>query len=83
LRDHVAAVSCGITQGEAVLDLDYEEDSSAEIDANFVMTGAGLLVEVQATAEASVFSEDQLNRLLALASGGIAALVELQKSAIR
>jgi ribonuclease PH len=83
LRDHAAAVSCGIIQGEAVLDLDYEEDSSAEIDANFVMTGAGLLVEVQATAEASVFSEDQLNRLLALAKGGIAALVELQKNAIR
>jgi ribonuclease PH len=83
LRDHAAAVSCGITQGEAVLDLDYEEDSSAEIDANFVMTGAGLLIEVQATAEASVFSEDQLNRLLSLAKGGIAALVELQKNAIR
>jgi ribonuclease PH len=83
LRDHVAAVSCGITQGEAVLDLDYEEDSCAEIDANFVMTGAGLLVEVQATAEAAVFSEEQLASLLALAKGGIAALVELQKSTIR
>jgi len=83
LRDHVAAVSCGITQGEAVLDLDYEEDSCAEIDANFVMTGAGLLVEVQATAEAAVFSEEQLNSLLALAKGGIAALIDLQKSTIR
>lgn len=62
LRDHVAAVSCGITQGETVLDLDYEEDSSAEIDANFVMTGAGLLVEVQATAEAAVFSEESTLR---------------------
>jgi len=83
LRDHVAAVSCGITQGEAVLDLDYEEDSCAEIDANFVMTGAGLLVEVQATAEAAVFSEEQLQNLLGLAKGGIAALVELQKNTIR
>ncbi len=55
LRDHVAAVSCGVFNGEAVLDLDYAEDSAAETDANFVMTGAGALVEVQATAEAAVF----------------------------
>jgi ribonuclease PH len=82
LRDHVAAVSCGISNGEALLDLDYEEDSSAETDANFVITGAGNLVEVQATAEAAVFSEDQLQALLVLAKGGIAKLVELQKSAI-
>jgi ribonuclease PH len=83
LRDQVAAVSCGVVQGEPVLDLDYEEDSGAAIDANFVMTGAGLLVEVQATAEAAVFSEEQLQNLLALAKGGIATLVALQKSAIR
>ena len=82
LRDHVAAVSCGIANGEAVLDLDYEEDSAAETDANFVMTGGGHLVEVQATAEAAVFTEDQLQILLALAKTGIAALVDLQKSAI-
>jgi len=82
LRDHVAAVSCGIANGEAVLDLDYEEDSAAETDANFVMTGGGHLVEVQATAEAAVFTEDQLQSLLALAKTGIAALVDLQKSAI-
>lgn len=83
LRDQVAAVSCGVVQGEPVLDLDYEEDSGAGIDANFVMTGAGLLVEVQATAEAAVFSEEQLASLLALAKGGIAALIALQKDAIR
>ncbi len=83
LRDQVAAVSCGVVQGEPVLDLDYEEDSGAGIDANFVMTGAGFLVEVQATAEAAVFSEEQLASLLALAKGGIAALIALQKSAIR
>jgi ribonuclease PH len=82
LRDHVAAVSCGISNGEAVLDLDYEEDSAAETDANFVMTGAGSLVEVQATAEAAVFSDAQLQALLALAKSGIAKLVELQKSAV-
>ncbi len=82
LRDHVAAVSCGISNGEAVLDLDYEEDSAAETDANFVMTGAGSLVEVQATAEAAVFSDAQLQTLLALAKSGIAKLVELQKSAV-
>jgi ribonuclease PH len=82
LRDHVAAISCGISNGEAVLDLDYEEDSSAETDANFVMTGAGSLVEVQATAEAAVFSDAQLQALLALAKLGIAKLVGLQKSAI-
>jgi ribonuclease PH len=82
LRDHVAAVSCGISHGEAVLDLDYEEDSAAETDANFVITGAGSLVEVQATAEAAVFSDAQLQALLALAKSGIAKLVELQKSAV-
>src|ERR1700752_729601 len=71
LRDHVAAVSCGIAQGEPVLDLDYEEDSCAETDANFVMTGGGLLVEVQATAEGAAFTEAQLASLLALAKEGI------------
>ncbi len=82
LRDHVAAISCGISKGTAVLDLDYEEDSAAETDANFVMTGKGALVEVQATAEAAVFDEAQLQALLALAKGGIAKLVELQKAAV-
>jgi ribonuclease PH len=82
LRDHVAAVSCGISNGEAVLDLDYEEDSAAETDANFVMTGGGSLVEVQATAEAAVFTDTQLQDLLALAKTGIAQLVVLQKSTV-
>lgn len=82
LRDHVAAVSCGITNGEAVLDLDYEEDSCAETDANFVMTGSGRIVEVQATAETTAFDEEQLHSLLALARAGIAKLVELQKNVI-
>src|SRR5438067_8889837 len=82
LRDHVAAVSCGVHKGVAVLDLDYSEDSEADTDANFVMTGAGNLVEVQATAEKIAFSEDQLVALLALARKGIAKLVDLQKLAV-
>jgi ribonuclease PH len=82
MKDHVAAVSCGIVQGEAVLDLDYAEDSTAETDANFVMTGSGGLVEVQGSAEGAPFSESELTRLLALARGGIGELVALQKAAL-
>ena len=82
LKDHVAAVSCGIYQGNPVLDLDYAEDSAADTDANFVMTGTGGLVEVQATAEAAPFSEAELTILLALARAGIADLVGLQKAAV-
>jgi ribonuclease PH len=82
LRDHIAAVSCGVCNGTAVLDLDYAEDSEADTDANFVMTGAGNLVEVQATAEKVPFSEDQFLALLALARKGIEKLVNLQKLAV-
>ena len=82
LRDHIAAVSCGVCNGTAVLDLDYAEDSEADTDANFVMTGAGNLVEVQATAEKIPFSEDQFLALLALARKGIEKLVDLQKIAV-
>ena len=82
LRDHVAAVSCGIHQGTPVLDLDYAEDSSAETDANFVITGAGGIVEVQGTAEMEPFSQDQLLELLRLARAGTDRLVALQKEAI-
>ncbi|GJD97192.1 ribonuclease PH [Methylobacterium iners] len=82
LREHVAAISCGIHKGTPVLDLDYAEDSAAETDANFVMTGTGGLVEVQGTAEGKPFSEGELLELLALAKGGIAQLVALQKQAI-
>jgi ribonuclease PH len=82
LRDHVAAVSCGIFNGTSVLDLDYAEDSSAETDANFVMTGAGHIVEVQGTAEKVPFTEEQLLGLLALAKKGVAKLVDLQKLAV-
>ena len=82
LRDHIAAVSCGVYQNTAVLDLDYAEDSEAETDANFVMTGAGNIVEIQATAEKIAFSEDQFLALLSLARKGIGKLVDLQKLAV-
>jgi len=82
IKDHVAAVSCGIVKGEAVLDLDYDEDSTAETDANFVLTGAGGLVEIQGTAEGAPFTEEQLGALLKLARKGIGELVELQKQAL-
>ena len=81
IKDHVAAISCGISKGEAVLDLDYAEDSEAQTDANFVMTGAGGLVEIQGTAEGAPFSEEQFITMLALARKGITELVELQKKA--
>jgi ribonuclease PH len=82
LKDHVAAISCGISRGQAVIDLDYAEDSEAQTDANFVMTGAGGLVEVQGTAEGAPFSEEQLLAMLTLARGGVAKLVALQKQAV-
>jgi len=82
LRDHVAAVSAGIFRGTPVLDLDYVEDSEAETDANFVMTGSGGIVEIQGTAEGAPFSEEELQALLGLAKAGIGRLVELQKLAI-
>ncbi|MCW2314560.1 ribonuclease PH [Rhodoblastus acidophilus] len=82
LKDHVAAVSCGIYQGFPVLDLDYDEDSVAHTDGNFVITGTGGLVEVQATAEGAVFSEEELIKLLGLARKGVSELVLLQKQAL-
>lgn len=82
LKDHVAALSCGIYKGVPVADLDYPEDSVADTDANFVMTGAGGLVEIQATAEGEAFSEAEFATLMLLAKNGIADLVTLQKKAI-
>jgi ribonuclease PH len=83
IKDHVAAISCGIHGGTAVLDLDYAEDSTAETDANFVMTGSGGIIEVQGTAEGEPFSQDMLLQLLGLADGGIKTLVEMQKAALK
>jgi ribonuclease PH len=81
LKDNVAAISCGIYQGTAVLDLDYDEDSTAQTDANFVITGSGGIVEIQGTAEGEPFSEEEFSRLLELAKHGISQLVEVQNKA--
>lgn len=83
LTGQVAAISCGIYQGTAVLDLDYDEDSNAEVDANFVLTGNGTIVEVQATAEEKAFQRTQFNELYALAENGISNLINLQKNSLR
>jgi ribonuclease PH len=82
MKDHVAAISCGIHGGTAVLDLDYAEDSTAGTDANFVITGSGGIVEIQGTAEGEPFSQEALLELLGLARKGIGELVTLQKAAI-
>jgi ribonuclease PH len=82
LRDNVAAISCGIYNGTPVLDLDYAEDSEAQTDANFVMTGDGRIIEVQGTAEREPFTQDEFLALMALAQKGIARLVDLQKLAV-
>ncbi len=83
IKDHVAAISCGVHGGQAVLDLDYDEDSTAETDANFVITGSGGIIEVQGTAEGEPFSQDMLLQLLGLANGGIKTLVEMQKAVLK
>ena len=82
LLDHVAAISCGIYGGVPVADLDYAEDSEAQTDANFVMTGSGGIVEVQGTAEGAPFSRDELTALLDLADTSIKRLVDMQRMAI-
>jgi ribonuclease PH len=82
LRDHVAAVSAGVFDGEPVLDLDYPEDSGCDTDMNVVMTGSGRFIEVQGTAEGEPFTRAEMDALLVLAEQGIAELVELQKAAL-
>ena len=82
MKDHVAAVSCGVVKGVPVLDLDYAEDSTAETDANFVMTGDGRIIEVQGTAEKTPFTQDEFLALMALARKGVTRLVDLQKMAV-
>ena len=79
LKDQVAAVSAGIYQGTPILDLDYAEDSEADADANFVMTGSGGIVEVQGTAEKEPFSQELFDQLMALARKGIKELLSLQQ----
>lgn len=82
VSDHLAAISCGLYKGAPVLDLDYDEDSDADADANFVLTGSGGLVEIQATAEKEPFTGDQFDALLTLARRGCARLVEAQRAAL-
>ena len=82
LREPVAAVSCGIVGGEAVLDLDYAEDSTAQADGNFVLSASGGIVEVQITAEDQPVTSEQFETMRRLAAGGIASLVELQRQAL-
>ncbi|MEM7424792.1 MAG: ribonuclease PH [Pseudomonadota bacterium] len=82
LIENIAAVSCGIYRGVPVCDLDYDEDSEADTDANFVMTGSGKIVEIQGTAEQEPFSEEEFLQLMGLARDGIAGLVALQKTAV-
>lgn len=83
LTDNVAAISCGVYKGSEVLDLDYDEDSVAETDANFVMTGSGGIVEIQGTAEQDPFTRDQFNTLLDLAEKGVKELTEIQNNVLK
>ncbi|MCE2517805.1 MAG: ribonuclease PH [Alphaproteobacteria bacterium] len=83
LTDQVAAISCGILDGTPVLDLDYDEDSSAETDANFVLTAGGGIVEVQMTAEETPFKRDDMNAMFDLAEQGVRALAEMQINAVK
>lgn len=80
--DHVAAISCGIYAGQAILDLDYDEDSNAGTDGNFIMTGSGRMIEVQMSAEGATFSRDEMNALLDHAETGAGLLVAAQKAAL-
>jgi len=82
ILDQVAAISCGVCAGTPVLDLDYEEDSQAEADSNFVLTGSGDIVEIQATGEKRGFTVAEFEALFGLARTGIAELMELQRAAI-
>ncbi|MGB9606185.1 MAG: ribonuclease PH [Bryobacteraceae bacterium] len=83
IRDYVAAVSVGLVDGEALIDLTYEEDSRAQVDMNVVMTGAGQFVEIQATAEQTPFTDEQFHALLEMARRGIAQLIEIQRGLVK
>lgn len=82
IREYVAAISCAIHEGEKIVDVDYEEDSHAQADMNFVLTESGKIVEIQGTAEGNPFDEDAFKELLGLARGGIAKLIEKQREAL-
>ena len=82
INDYVAAISCGIVNGQPMMDLDFEEDSNADTDSNFVMTGSGGIVEIQGTAEKVPFTENEFLKLLSFARTGIVELIQLQKKVI-
>ncbi len=82
ILDHVGAISCGIYKGTPVLDLDYDEDSTAETDANFVMTGSNGIIEIQGTAEGEPFTEEHFHELMGLAKTGISKLIAMQKAVL-
>jgi ribonuclease PH len=83
LIDQVAAISCGILQSTPILDLDYDEDSTAETDANFILTADGGVVEIQMTAEETPFRRDEMNAMFDLAEKGVTHLAELQRQAVK
>ncbi|MBU0881782.1 MAG: ribonuclease PH [Candidatus Omnitrophica bacterium] len=83
VSDYVAAVSVGMLGGKPALDLDYEEDSNAEVDMNIIMTGDGRFIEVQGTAEREPFTKNDMEKLLALAQGGVEELISIQKNALK
>ncbi|HRW30551.1 MAG TPA: ribonuclease PH, partial [Emcibacteraceae bacterium] len=82
IKHEIAAVSCGVYNGQPILDLDYDEDSSAETDANFVMTGSGQIIEIQGTAEEKPFSEEELLRMMRLARMGIDQITKMQRKTL-
>jgi len=82
IRDYIAAVSAGVVDNKILLDLDYKEDSAAQVDMNFVITGSGLFVEVQGTAESHPFDRTTLDTMMELAKDGIARLIEKQKEVL-
>lgn len=81
--DQIAAISCGMSNGSALLDLNYEEDSNADVDANFIITGSGKLVEIQATGEKSTFTEKEFGNMLEFARQGIDELITMQKQVLK
>lgn len=83
IKDEVAAISLGIKDGEVLIDLDYEEDSTCDTDMNIIMTGKGKFVEVQGTAEGEPFSKEEMNKIILLAEKGISKIIELQRNALK
>ena len=83
IKDEVAAISLGIKDGEVLIDLDYEEDSTCDTDMNIIMTGKGKFVEVQGTAEGEPFSKEEMNKIILLAEKGISKIIELQRDALK